>query len=183
MWSEIHGSTLLCMCVCHRLVCTVCNRDFRSLPALNGHMRSHSGSRLVTGSNKVKHRTRFSRRGGFTKSLPSKFSLFFSLSRVRPPPSRCHAPSPHPFNPLARPRRARADRGCAAARFRPPGTWRSTIACCTNRERPAKTGWNTTPLRPCCALSGRDQGCTAPSPPGGSREHAPCSFAMHQVTH
>ncbi|XP_044043456.1 mitotic deacetylase-associated SANT domain protein-like [Siniperca chuatsi] len=28
-----------------RLLCTVCNRDFRSLPALNGHMRSHSGSR------------------------------------------------------------------------------------------------------------------------------------------
>ncbi|XP_060923127.1 transcriptional-regulating factor 1-like [Limanda limanda] len=25
-----------------RLLCTVCNRDFRSLPALNGHMRSHS---------------------------------------------------------------------------------------------------------------------------------------------
>lgn len=28
-----------------RLQCTVCKRDFRSLPALNGHMRSHSGFR------------------------------------------------------------------------------------------------------------------------------------------
>ncbi|XP_039998308.1 uncharacterized protein LOC120798227 isoform X2 [Xiphias gladius] len=28
-----------------RLLCTVCKRDFRSLPALNGHMRSHSGFR------------------------------------------------------------------------------------------------------------------------------------------
>ncbi|KAG7215647.1 hypothetical protein INR49_022002, partial [Caranx melampygus] len=28
-----------------RLLCTVCKRDFRSLPALNGHMRSHSGVR------------------------------------------------------------------------------------------------------------------------------------------
>ncbi|XP_011604630.1 transcriptional-regulating factor 1-like isoform X2 [Takifugu rubripes] len=28
-----------------RLLCTVCKRDFRSLPALNGHMRSHSGIR------------------------------------------------------------------------------------------------------------------------------------------
>ncbi|XP_029282579.1 transcriptional-regulating factor 1-like isoform X2 [Cottoperca gobio] len=31
-----------------RLLCTVCKRDFRSLPALNGHMRSHSGSRSAT---------------------------------------------------------------------------------------------------------------------------------------
>ncbi|KAM6957938.1 transcriptional-regulating factor 1-like [Tautogolabrus adspersus] len=36
-----------------RLLCTVCKRDFRSLPALNGHMRSHSGSRAATGTNKV----------------------------------------------------------------------------------------------------------------------------------
>ncbi|CAB1425384.1 unnamed protein product [Pleuronectes platessa] len=28
-----------------RLLCTVCKRDFRSLPALNGHMRSHSCSK------------------------------------------------------------------------------------------------------------------------------------------
>nr|XP_054590881.1 uncharacterized protein LOC107384615 isoform X2 [Nothobranchius furzeri] len=28
-----------------RLLCVVCNREFKSLPALNGHMRSHSGSR------------------------------------------------------------------------------------------------------------------------------------------
>ncbi|XP_029374885.1 uncharacterized protein LOC115054042 [Echeneis naucrates] len=28
-----------------RLLCTMCKRDFRSLPALNGHMRSHSGFR------------------------------------------------------------------------------------------------------------------------------------------
>ncbi|XP_059191763.1 uncharacterized protein LOC131973719 [Centropristis striata] len=28
-----------------RLLCTVCKRVFQSLPALNGHMRSHSGSR------------------------------------------------------------------------------------------------------------------------------------------
>lgn len=28
-----------------RLVCMMCKRDFRSLPALNGHMRSHSGVR------------------------------------------------------------------------------------------------------------------------------------------
>ncbi|XP_040887887.1 transcriptional-regulating factor 1-like [Toxotes jaculatrix] len=31
-----------------RLLCTVCMRDFRSLPALNGHMRSHSGFRAAT---------------------------------------------------------------------------------------------------------------------------------------
>ncbi|XP_037829805.1 uncharacterized protein LOC108246840 isoform X2 [Kryptolebias marmoratus] len=31
-----------------RLMCTVCNRDFKSLPALNGHMRSHSGFRSPT---------------------------------------------------------------------------------------------------------------------------------------
>ncbi|KAK2857158.1 hypothetical protein Q5P01_005893 [Channa striata] len=31
-----------------RLQCTVCKRDFRSLPALNGHMRSHSGARAAT---------------------------------------------------------------------------------------------------------------------------------------
>ncbi|XP_023252226.1 transcriptional-regulating factor 1-like [Seriola lalandi dorsalis] len=31
-----------------RLLCTVCKRDFRSLPALNGHMRSHSGFRSAT---------------------------------------------------------------------------------------------------------------------------------------
>ncbi|XP_068587211.1 transcriptional-regulating factor 1-like isoform X2 [Cebidichthys violaceus] len=31
-----------------RLLCMVCKRDFRSLPALNGHMRSHSGSRSAT---------------------------------------------------------------------------------------------------------------------------------------
>ncbi|XP_054479639.1 uncharacterized protein LOC129111634 isoform X2 [Anoplopoma fimbria] len=35
-----------------RLLCTVCKRDFRSLPALNGHMRSHSGSRSATWLNK-----------------------------------------------------------------------------------------------------------------------------------
>ncbi|XP_053273057.1 uncharacterized protein LOC128430940 isoform X2 [Pleuronectes platessa] len=29
----------------NRLLCTVCKRDFRSLPALNGHMRSHSCSK------------------------------------------------------------------------------------------------------------------------------------------
>lgn len=28
----------------------------------------------------------------------------------------------------------------------------------------------TTPLHPCCVLRGRGQGCTAPLPPGGSRE-------------
>ncbi|XP_072235494.1 transcriptional-regulating factor 1-like [Leuresthes tenuis] len=37
--SEVPGS---------RLMCTVCKRDFRSLPALNGHMRSHSGFRSPT---------------------------------------------------------------------------------------------------------------------------------------
>lgn len=31
-----------------RLLCMVCKRDFRSLPALNGHMRSHSGFRSST---------------------------------------------------------------------------------------------------------------------------------------
>ncbi|XP_050921729.1 uncharacterized protein LOC108873216 isoform X6 [Lates calcarifer] len=31
-----------------RLLCTVCKRDFRSLPALNGHMRSHSGFRSAS---------------------------------------------------------------------------------------------------------------------------------------
>ncbi|XP_036946694.1 transcriptional-regulating factor 1-like isoform X2 [Acanthopagrus latus] len=36
-----------------RLMCTVCKRDFRSLPALNGHMRSHSGSRPAAWLNKV----------------------------------------------------------------------------------------------------------------------------------
>ncbi|XP_067439185.1 uncharacterized protein [Thunnus thynnus] len=35
-----------------RLMCTVCKRDFRSLPALNGHMRSHSGFRSATWLNK-----------------------------------------------------------------------------------------------------------------------------------
>lgn len=30
------------------LMCMVCNRDFKSLPALNGHMRSHSGFRSPT---------------------------------------------------------------------------------------------------------------------------------------
>ncbi|XP_069019840.1 uncharacterized protein [Embiotoca jacksoni] len=30
-----------------RLLCTVCKRDFRSLPALNGHMRSHSSFRSI----------------------------------------------------------------------------------------------------------------------------------------
>lgn len=36
-----------------RLLCTVCKREFRSLPALNGHMRSHSSSRATAGINKV----------------------------------------------------------------------------------------------------------------------------------
>ncbi|XP_075950992.1 uncharacterized protein LOC142952872 isoform X4 [Anarhichas minor] len=36
-----------------RLLCTVCKRDFRSLPALNGHMRSHSGSRSASCLNPV----------------------------------------------------------------------------------------------------------------------------------
>ncbi|KAM9328111.1 uncharacterized protein KZ484_019475 isoform 2-T2 [Pholidichthys leucotaenia] len=31
-----------------RLLCVVCKRDFRSLPALNGHMRSHTGFRSAT---------------------------------------------------------------------------------------------------------------------------------------
>ncbi|XP_055358114.1 transcriptional-regulating factor 1 isoform X2 [Betta splendens] len=31
----------------YRMQCTVCKRDFRSLPALNGHMRSHSGIRAA----------------------------------------------------------------------------------------------------------------------------------------
>ncbi|KAM7375569.1 hypothetical protein PAMA_014601 [Pampus argenteus] len=35
-----------------RLLCTVCKRDFRSLPALNGHMRSHSGFRSAAWLNK-----------------------------------------------------------------------------------------------------------------------------------
>ncbi|CAK6982706.1 uncharacterized protein LOC121892409 [Scomber scombrus] len=35
-----------------RLLCTVCKRDFRSLPALNGHMRSHSGFRSASWLNK-----------------------------------------------------------------------------------------------------------------------------------
>lgn len=39
--------------VCCRLQCTVCKRDFRSLPALNGHMRSHSGIRAATWLKKV----------------------------------------------------------------------------------------------------------------------------------
>nr|XP_046223448.1 transcriptional-regulating factor 1-like isoform X2 [Oncorhynchus gorbuscha] len=30
---------------CSRLMCSVCQRDFKSLPALNGHMRSHRGLR------------------------------------------------------------------------------------------------------------------------------------------
>ncbi|CAJ1087458.1 mitotic deacetylase-associated SANT domain protein-like [Xyrichtys novacula] len=40
-----------------RLLCTVCKRDFRSLPALNGHMRSHSGSRSAAGLTKVNDST------------------------------------------------------------------------------------------------------------------------------
>lgn len=36
-----------------RLMCMVCNRDFKSLPALNGHMRSHSGFRSPTRLKKV----------------------------------------------------------------------------------------------------------------------------------
>ncbi|XP_035854714.1 uncharacterized protein LOC116055634 [Sander lucioperca] len=35
-----------------RLLCTVCKRDFRSLPALNGHMRCHSASRPAPCLNK-----------------------------------------------------------------------------------------------------------------------------------
>ncbi|XP_034535210.1 mitotic deacetylase-associated SANT domain protein-like [Notolabrus celidotus] len=34
-------------------MCVVCERVFRSLPALNGHMRSHSGSRSAAGLPKV----------------------------------------------------------------------------------------------------------------------------------
>ena len=42
-------------CFLCRLMCTVCKRDFRSLPALNGHMRSHSGSRPAAWLNKVRN--------------------------------------------------------------------------------------------------------------------------------
>ncbi|XP_068458114.1 uncharacterized protein [Clinocottus analis] len=35
-----------------RLLCTVCKRGFRSLPALNGHMRCHSGSKSAMWLNK-----------------------------------------------------------------------------------------------------------------------------------
>ncbi|XP_041638109.1 transcriptional-regulating factor 1-like [Cheilinus undulatus] len=36
-----------------RLLCSVCKREFRSLPALNGHMRSHSSFRAPSGIDKV----------------------------------------------------------------------------------------------------------------------------------
>ncbi len=39
--------------VCYRFACTVCQRDFKSLSALNGHMRSHGGFRAATRFNKV----------------------------------------------------------------------------------------------------------------------------------
>ncbi|CAB1335614.1 unnamed protein product, partial [Coregonus sp. 'balchen'] len=40
----------------HRLLCSVCRRVFKSLPALNGHMRSHGGLRGQTGRTQT-HRT------------------------------------------------------------------------------------------------------------------------------
>ncbi|XP_041710080.2 transcriptional-regulating factor 1-like [Coregonus clupeaformis] len=41
---------------CSRLLCSVCQRVFKSLPALNGHMRSHGGLRGQTGRTQT-HRT------------------------------------------------------------------------------------------------------------------------------
>lgn len=45
IWDFVDYSLFQQSCYCYRLLCTVCKRDFRSLPALNGHMRSHSGIR------------------------------------------------------------------------------------------------------------------------------------------
>lgn len=36
-----------------RMRCTVCQREFKSLPALNGHMRSHGGFRTNSASLKA----------------------------------------------------------------------------------------------------------------------------------
>uniref|UniRef100_A0A4W5MU76 Transcriptional regulating factor 1 n=1 Tax=Hucho hucho TaxID=62062 RepID=A0A4W5MU76_9TELE len=38
---------------CSRLLCSVCQRVFKSLPALNGHMRSHGGLRGQTGKSQT----------------------------------------------------------------------------------------------------------------------------------
>nr|XP_020447772.1 uncharacterized protein LOC109955700 [Monopterus albus] len=43
-WAQHENSAGVPGC---RLLCTMCQRDFRSVPALNGHMRSHSGLKTL----------------------------------------------------------------------------------------------------------------------------------------
>ncbi|XP_071370903.1 fibronectin type III domain-containing protein 1-like [Centroberyx affinis] len=63
-----------------RLVCMVCQRDFKSLPALNGHMRSHGGFRSTTHT---------PRRGkGEDSSAPVRPSVSMTM------PVLCSAPPP-----------------------------------------------------------------------------------------
>ena len=46
---RVGGCVCVCVCVCvRRLMCSVCQRDFKSLPALNGHMRSHGRQQRQT---------------------------------------------------------------------------------------------------------------------------------------
>ncbi|XP_078147227.1 uncharacterized protein LOC139931387 [Centroberyx gerrardi] len=67
-----------------RLVCTVCQRDFRSLPALNGHMRSHGGFRSAT---HTPHRGK-----GEDSSTPVRPSV--SMTMPVSVPVLCSAPPP-----------------------------------------------------------------------------------------
>lgn len=128
------------------------------------------------------------------KSLTSSFFPF--ISRVRTPPYWPHPPSPWWYpspclsNPVARPRCAGVAKEDAATRFQPPDTLCSTAACCTKKQLSVAierllgvtvSVVYTTPLRPCCAPSGQDLVCTAPSPPGGSRECRLYSDTTHTV--
>lgn len=50
-WTEIRGGSAGSEAADSRLLCSVCNRDFHSLPALNGHMRSHGSCRSASRTN------------------------------------------------------------------------------------------------------------------------------------
>lgn len=58
----------------NKLMCSICLKEFKSLPALNGHMRSHGGVRASPNFKQVA--VRFTSVFGF---LPSMFACFAML--------------------------------------------------------------------------------------------------------
>ncbi|XP_034847392.1 transcriptional-regulating factor 1 isoform X2 [Mirounga leonina] len=83
----------------NKLTCSICLKEFKSLPALNGHMRSHGGMRASPSLKQEipkKHQPVAARAEEALKSLPEKKKF-----RHRPEPLFIPPPPSYPANPAA----------------------------------------------------------------------------------